>query len=234
MEERTRTIIISFMVFLAAIGVIYFLDLPKYKALSNESKQFAQLSATISSKKAYTDTIVVQAQTLEDAGWVAIEPSLAINFTNTPFFIPKMSYFFQTVTGSSGMTMGAITYSAATPLKGAPAQTTTQSGEGSIKVSGTSSTQQESQTTTPSKYAGQLIGPVKKTTFNLTVTGTYGAFKNLLTQLENQTRIVTVKNITLLGSSVSAQQQTTGSKSKTQKTLSSISNFQLVVDTYSY
>ncbi len=236
MEEKTRTIIISFAVFLLAIGTIYFLDMPKYKTFMNESKQLSQLNATMSSKKAYSDTINAEAKALEDAGYLAIEPSLAVNFTNTPFFIPKMSYFFQTMAGSSGMGLGTITYSAPTSVKGSSASS--QAGGSGIKVSTVAPQQQETQTTTSSGSYGQLIGPVEKTMFNLTVTGTYDAFKTFLSQLENQTRIVTVNNITLSPAppSGTSTQVTSSSKSKTKttKTVSNISNFQLVVDAYSY
>jgi hypothetical protein len=134
-----------------------------------------------------------------------------------------MNVFFRTMISAAGMTSAGITASPAISVKTIPQ---TVQGGSNVKIStSTVSTEQATvqQTTTSSSYFDRLQGSVKKTTFNIVVSGTYNSFKKFLSDLENQTRIVTVKSV-----SVSSSQQGTG------KNITNLSNFNLVVDVYSY
>lgn len=177
--------------------------------------QIDQVKASIAAKKSYYAVIDSKVEALNAAGWSTKEKSIEVNFSLTPFFIPKINNFFQTIVPTAGMKVVAITSSAAASVKGA-SQTTQQSTVKSSKTTETTTAVQE----TSSSYFNQLQGPINKTTINLTVAGTYNAFKNLLTIFENQTRIITVKNIT-----VSAAGQEKGVNNLT---------FAIVLDVYSY
>jgi Tfp pilus assembly protein PilO len=118
---------------------------------------------------------------------------------------------------TNGMAMSGITSSIAVSVKSSDQTATQESGSKSTKVSTT-------QETAMSSYFDQLQGPIKKTTVNLNIVGTYTAFKNLLTQLENQTRIITIKSVAV---SPAGQEV---SKSGTKNNLT----FNIVLDVYSY
>jgi Tfp pilus assembly protein PilO len=227
MQEKSRTLLISFLVFAASLAVLYFFVLPKNKELVKDEAQIAQLNENINTKKAYQEVIDEQVGALDAAQWAAKEPSIAINFTSSPFYVSKMQYFFKSIATSSGVSLDSLTYSSSVSVKAAAVQ---QPSGSAVKVSTATSAASGTQAS-PTGYYAQLTGPVKKTTFNLSVSGTYNNFKNFLTQLEGQTRIATVRNITFGGVS-DASGSTIATKSKAKKAANL--SFQLVVDTYSY
>lgn len=240
MEERTKTIIISIVLFLASVGVFYYLDLPQYKLLMDKENQITQVNENISSKRNYNDLINQQAAALEDAGWLDKRTSIEINFADPLFFIPKMQYFFRTTTANNGLVLNDVTYSPASSLKAAPAASTPATGSEGAGTSGTTGTstagEQTASTATSARsaYFDQIKGPVMKTTFNLAITGSYNAFKNFLKEIEGQTRIITVSSITLTKES-GAMQTGGGAGAAAPKTFSPNElPFKLVVDAYSY
>lgn len=229
MEEKSRILLISFLVFIASLGVLYFLVLPKYQAIVKNESQIAQLNENINTKKAYQEVIDEQIKELDDAQWTTKEPSIVINFTSSPFYTSKMQYFFQSMAVSSGLSLDSLTYSSSVSVKTTTAQPTSGSA---VKVStATASAQSSPSQSSGVGYYAQLTGPVKKTTFNLSVSGTYDNFKKFLTQLEGQTRIITVDSVTFGGASDGSQTTTVASKAKK---VAAILSFQLVVDAYSY
>jgi len=221
MEKRnTKILVIAGLILLLSIGVVYFLVMPAYKQMGVQDDQIRQIKEQIEARNNYYSTVEAKVKALEDSGWAEKKKTIEVNFTSSPFFVPKMNVFFRTMVSSSGMTLSGITASPAVSVK-TVAQTSTKSEE-TVQVSSGSSTT-STQQTAPTTYFDRLQGPVKKVTFNLSVSGTYNSFKKLLSDLETQTRIVTVKSV-----SVSSSLQGTG------RSASNLSTFNLVVDTYSY
>ena len=224
MEKKdTNILIISGLIFLLSIGIIYFLVWPTYKQIGVQDDQIKQINEQIQARTNYYSTVEAKVKKLEEAGWAEKKKKIEVNFTDSPFFISKMNVFFKTMIASAGMTSAGITASPATSVKTAPQAA--QSGSGAKISTSTGSTEQTTvqQTTSSSSYFDKLQGSVKKTTFNIAVSGTYNSFKKLLSDLENQTRIVTVKSV-----AVASSQQEVGKK------VTNLSNFNLVVDVYSY
>lgn len=219
MEKKNQKIIIAVAVIVISLGVGYFLDFSKLKEVNNLNSQIKQTTASIEAKKSYYAVIDSKMEALNNAGWSSKKESIAVNFTSTPFFIPKINSFFQSVVLTNGMAMSGITSSIAVSVKSSDQTATQESGSKSTKTSETASQQ-----TATSNYFDQLQGPIKKTTVNLNIVGTYTAFKNLLTQLENQTRIITIKSVAV---SPAGQEV---SKSGTKNNLT----FNIVLDVYSY
>lgn len=215
-KKNIIILIVSGLIFILSVGVIYFLIMPAYKQAGDQGNQIIQLKAQIDAKKNYYAVIESKMKALEDAGWAEKRKSIEVNFTSSPFFIPKTNTFFQALAAGSGMTLSNMTYSSAVLVKSTPQAS--QSGE--AKISKEKAIVQPTATT----YFDQLQGPVKKASFNIGVTGTYSAFKKFLSDLEGQTRIVTIKNIAVSSSS----QQVLGKKQ------SNISLYNLTVDIYSY
>jgi hypothetical protein len=216
-KKNTKIILIAVAVIIASLCIVYFLDFSKWKELKNLDGQIDQIKASIEAKKSYYTVIDSDMVALTNAGWSSKKESIAANFTSTPFFIPKMNTFFQTMVLASGMKMSGMTSSTSSSVKVAP-QTTAESTTKSSKIT------EPTVTTSTGTYFDQLQGPIKKTTYNLGVTGTYGAFRNLISQFENQTRIITMKSITV----APAGQEVSKSGVKNNLT------FSMVLDVYSY
>lgn len=219
-KNNTIILIVSGLILILSIGVVYFLTMPAYKQIGVQDQQIIQLKSQIEAKQNYYISIDSQSKQLEDAGWAEKKKSIEVNFTSTPFYIPKMNNFFQTVITSSGMILSNITSSSPVSAKSA---SETESTGSDTKTDENNSSSQGTQQSSTANYLNQLQGPVNKISFNVSVTGTYNSFKKFLSDLETQTRIVTVKSI-----SVSTSQQGLGKKSL------NTSLFNLVVDTYSY
>jgi len=222
MEKKNITIlIVAGSILILSLAFAYFFAMPAYKQIGQQESAIGQINAQIDAKKNYYKVIDSKVKALEDAGWAEKEQSIEVNFTSSPFFIAKMNSFFQTMASGSGMTLSGMTSSAPVSVKTSAAS---QSGSGGdVKISKDTSTTQETQQPKATTYFDQLQGPVNKTTFNLSLTGSYDSFKKFLSDMEGQTRIATVKSI-----SVSSSQQGEGKKTV------SISVFNLVVDVYSY
>ncbi|MFA5208150.1 MAG: hypothetical protein WC428_05835 [Candidatus Paceibacterota bacterium] len=213
-------LLISVLIFIAAICVAYLLDSSKWKEINNVKSQISQVESLISAKKSYYAIIDSKIEALNNAGWTEKKSSIAINFDSSQFFVPKINSFFKAIVASSGMDLTSMTSSAAEPLQQTQAPTTNQTEDGAkTSVQGTQEVVQQS-----GNYLSQLQGPVKKTTINLNVAGTYAEFKNLLSLFENQTRIITVKSVTVS----SAAQEVKG------RTIINNLGFSVILDIYSY
>jgi hypothetical protein len=221
MSKKNINIIIAVAVIVASLGIAYFLDLSTWNKIKSLEAQVTQTKASIAAKRSYYAVIDSKIEALNKAGWATKKKSIEVNFTSTPFFVPKINTFFQTMVLGSGMAMGGITSSTPTSVGAVPQAA--QSSESVTKSSKASETA-ASTTSQSTGYFSQLRGPVKKTTVNLNVTGTYNAFSNLLTQFENQTRIITIKSV-----AVSPLGQDT-SKGGVSNSLA----FSVVLDIYSY
>jgi Tfp pilus assembly protein PilO len=216
MEKRSQTIlIISGLIFLLSLAMAYFLVMPAYKQIGVQDSQIQQMKAQIDLKKNYYATVESKARALEDAGWAEKKKSIEVNFISSPFFTAKLNAFFKTLVAGSGTTFSSFTSSSPVSARTGAAQS---SSDSEVKIS------TATETKVATTYFDQLQGPVNKISCNLIVSGTYSAFKKLLSDMESQTRIITVKSIAVSSSS----EQGTGKKA------ANVSSFNLVIDVYSY
>jgi Tfp pilus assembly protein PilO len=225
MDANKIKIIIGVVLIIAALGIAYALDFSKWKEINSIDSQIAQIKSSIEAKKSYYAVMDSKLQALNDAGWSTKKDSIAINFDSSLFFTPKIDNFFKTIVPLSGMKLTSMTSSTPEPIKG-QTQVSTIKTENGTEISKTEETTEV--TTQPTTdYLSQLQGAVKKTAVNLNVTGTYSAFKNLLSQFQGQTRIVTIKSV-----AVSSGED--GSETKTIKTGVNNLSFSIILDVYSY
>ncbi|MFA5715768.1 MAG: hypothetical protein WC998_08505, partial [Candidatus Paceibacterota bacterium] len=126
-KNNTIILIVSGLILILSVGVIYFLAIPAYKEVGIQDQQISQIKSQIEAKKNYYIAIDSQSKALEDAGWVEKKKSIEVNFTSTPFYIPKMNNFFQTVVTASGMNLSNITSSSFTPVKSVVESKSTES-----------------------------------------------------------------------------------------------------------
>lgn len=222
MEQKNKILIISGMIVLVAAGVFYFLILPINRQIGAQNDAIDQIKAQISAKQNYYNVVEAKIAALNDAGWADKEKMIEVNFTSSPFYVAKMSYFFRTVASGSGVAISNISAAPAVSVKTVPQ--VAAKGSEAVQISKETASEGQSQQTTATSYLDQLQGPVKKVTFSMSVAGTYDSFKKFLSDLETQTRIITVKSIEVS----SSQDSGTGKKTV------SLTNFNLVVDAYSY
>jgi hypothetical protein len=220
-KKNLKIILIGIAVIIASLCIAYFLDMNEWNKIKKAETEITQNEAAITAKKSYYAVIDSKIEALNNAGWVNKKKSIEVNFTSSPFFVPKVNTFFKTVVSGAGMSMTGITSSNPASV-GVAAQTTTES---STKSSNASENKATTSTTSQEGYYGQLKGPVKKTTVNLSVSGTYSAFTNLLTQFENQTRIITIKSVAVTPG---------GSRGVAKTATSNLLNFNVVLNIYSY
>lgn len=219
-KTKNIKILISVIIFIGAIGIAYSLGFPKWKEINSVDGQINQMKALTNAKKNYYTTIDAEIEALNNAGWAEKKNSIMVNFDSSLFFTPKINNFFRTIVSSSGMTLEGMTNSLP---EGGVSQATAmpENGAKTSRVAGTTevSTQQNS------NNLSQTQGSIKKTTVNLNVTGTYNNFKNLLSLFAGQTRIVTIKSISV---SSSNQEELRG------RVKINNHNFGLILDVYSY
>lgn len=223
MDINKVKILISIGLIIAALGIAYALDFSKWKEIGGVESQIVQVKQQIQTKQNYYASIDSKIKALHDAGWDDKKDSIAINFDASLFFTPKINNFFKTIVASSGMNLSSMTNSSPESIK-AQAQVVAPKTENGTELSQTEETVQTAPVS--SGNFGQIQGPVRKTAINLSVSGTYAAFKNLLTQLQNQTRIASIKSITV--SSSSGQEGGIGSKGALNL------SFNIILDVYSY
>jgi len=220
MDINKVKIIVSIGLIMTAVGTAYFLDFPKWREINSVDGQITQVKSQIEAKKNYYAVIDLKIKALDDAGWSDKRDSLKINFDSSLFFTPKINNFFKAIVESSGMKLSSMTSSLPESTKIQP-QVSTMKTESGVEISKT-------QEIIPavSNTFNQLQGPIRKTTVNLNVTGTYGAFKNLLNLFQGQTRIITIKSV-----AVSSAGQSEGIKTKS---LINNLSFSIILDVYSY
>ncbi|MFA5228278.1 MAG: hypothetical protein WC446_00695 [Candidatus Paceibacterota bacterium] len=194
MEQKQINLLIAGVIVVLIFGVFQYLISPKYQEMIFKNSEIESLQGQIKNINDYYSFTEASFQKLKNAGWETKKDIIGANFTSSPFFFPKAHHLLRNLASQNGLTVSNITNSNPVDI---------------LK------TQEE--------YKDLLQGPVKKTTFNLSLLGTQESFKNLLSTIENQARIITVKNISVLPVSTYAGPIPEG-----------FLNFNLSVDLYSY
>jgi len=189
MEKTQINLIISSAMVLLIFGLFNFLIIPEYSKIGEKNLEVERLEKQIEVTNNYYLFSEKSFNDLMASQWEQKRELIAINFISSPFFFPKTQYFLRNTASQNGLAVSNITHSS------------------SISVDKS----QES-------FKDKMKGPVKKTSFNASLEGTYESFKNFLTALEGQTRLANVKSI-----NVSSMRQE-----------SDILKFSLIIDFYSY
>ena len=223
-------VIIAIVMIGASIGVYFFFDVPKMNDVKSKDAQIDQMGVNITSRQQYYEEVNNQAKVLEEAGWVEKRKKMEINFTSGQFYISKMKYFMSSLAKEGGVTLNSVTYGTPTTIKTQVQSKTTE--EANVKMSKsdtTESSQTESKTATAPSYYDNIIGAVNKTTFNVSISGTYANINNFFKVLEGQTRIGTVESVKI--SNGSAGNEKVG---KGKATSSNLLTAEIAINFYSY
>jgi len=230
MEKNNNNIIkviIAIVMIGASVGVYFFFDVPKMNEAKSKDVQIDQMGVNITSRQQYYEEVNNQAKALEEAGWTEKRKGIEVNFMSGPFYISKMKYFMSSLAKEGEVTLNSVSYGTPTTIKTQVQSKTTE--DPNIKSTKPSTTEVVQTETVASSYYDQIKGAVNKTTFNVSINGTYASINNFLKVLEGQTRIGTVESIKISNAS-----STGGTTAKGKTSTSSLLTAEMAINFYSY
>ncbi len=189
MEKKQINLIISLVIVILIFGLFNFLIIPEYNKIGEKNLEIERLEKQIEVTNNYYLFSDKSFNDLMASQWQQKRELIAINFMSSPFFFPKTQYFLRNTASQNGLAVSNVTNSNSLPIDKS----------------------QES-------FKDKIKGPVKKTSFNVSLEGTFESLKNFLSALERQTRLANVKTI----SASSTRQE------------GNIFKFSLIIDFYSY
>ncbi|HPM39096.1 MAG TPA: hypothetical protein PLF93_00470 [Candidatus Pacearchaeota archaeon] len=146
----------------------YFFVFPEYNLLKEKNKKIKNLSTDEEFIKNYYDIVNKNLEDLNNAKWGSKKNILEQNFDSSPFFSSIVKDFLRTKALESGLIVSDIYVSRPVII------------ENSEEL-----------------YKSELIGPVNKTRFELSLEGNYFAFKNFISAIEKSSRIGSIESISI-------------------------------------
>jgi len=168
MDTKQLKLLIYLLITILIFGVFKLLVIPAYENFQTKNIEYSEVKKQIETTQNYFLFSESSFNKLKESNWEEKKEYMEVNFTSSPFFFPKTTYFLRMTASQNGMTMSSITNSS------------------SVLLSKTQET-----------FKDQLKGEVKKTTFNFSLEGTYTTFQNFLSALEGQTRITNIKSVSV-------------------------------------
>lgn len=146
----------------------YFFVFPEYNLLKEKDKTIKNLSTNEEFIKNYYDVVNKNLEDLNNAKWGSKKNILEQNFDSSPFFSSIVKDFLRTKALESGLIVSDIYVSRPVIIANSE-----------------------------ELYKSELIGPVNKTRFELSLEGNYFAFKNFISTIEKSSRIGSVESISI-------------------------------------
>ncbi|HQB18357.1 MAG TPA: hypothetical protein PL092_00240 [Candidatus Pacearchaeota archaeon] len=146
----------------------YFFVFPEYNLLKEKNKKIKNLSTDEEFIKNYYDIVNKNLEDLNNAKWGSKKNILEQNFDSSPFFSSIVKDFLRTKALESGLIVSDIYVSRPVIIANSE-----------------------------ELYKSELIGPVNKTRFELSLEGNYFAFKNFISAIEKSSRIGSIESISI-------------------------------------
>lgn len=146
----------------------YFFVFPEYNLLKEKNKKVKNLSTDEEFIKNYYDIVNKNLEDLNNAKWGSKKNILEQNFDSSPFFSSIVKDFLRTKALESGLIVSDIYVSRPVIIANSE-----------------------------ELYKSELIGPVNKTRFELSLEGNYFAFKNFISAIEKSSRIGSIESISI-------------------------------------
>ncbi|MGI6335361.1 MAG: hypothetical protein ACOXZN_02680 [Minisyncoccales bacterium] len=146
----------------------YFFVFPEYNLLKEKNKTIKNLSTDEEFIKNYYDIVNKNLEDLNNAKWGSKKNILEQNFDSSPFFSSIVKDFLRTKALESGLIVSDIYVSRPVIIANSE-----------------------------ELYKSELIGPVNKTRFELSLEGNYFAFKNFISAIEKSSRIGSIESISI-------------------------------------
>jgi len=185
MDAKQPNLIATTILLVLGVGIIYFLDIPLFDKDKVQNDKIASFSEQKRLREEYTKRIAQIGINLKDLDWEEKRKKIDPNFISTPFFIPKMEVFFKDLVARSNMALVSISIETGSAL------TPSTTADGKIAPV------EDASLDVPKNQSGVIgiKGPVKKNSFNLSVSGRYEDMKNLLLILEKQAYLISVRTV---------------------------------------
>ena len=199
MEQKIySSLMVSLILLIAAGAVIYFLDMPQYQKIKQGEQNIQILYDQLTQSESRNKAIAEVVKNLEAANWNSIKKKIEPNFSSDPFYLFKMEVFLKDLVTRSGMRLVSLDFSISSPVATNSANKTNSENKDNT-IHKTPLATSTSQTTENSASAS--VSSIKTTTVNLEVAGTYEQLKQLLTIMETQAYLISVKTISFEGGS---------------------------------
>lgn len=168
MKKQEINLIFYILGVIIIFFINYFFVFPEYNLLKEKNKTIKNLSTDEEFIKNYYDIVNKNLEDLNNAKWGSKKNILEQNFDSSPFFSSIVKDFLRTKALESGLIVSDIYVSRPVII------------ENSEEL-----------------YKSELIGPVNKTRFELSLEGNYFAFKNFISTIEKSSRIGSIESISI-------------------------------------
>ena len=168
MKKQEINLIFYILGVIIIFFINYFFVFPEYNLLKEKNKTIKNLSTDEKFIKNYYDVVNKNLEDLNNAKWGSKKNILEQNFDSSPFFSSIVKDFLRTKALESGLIVSDIYVSRPVII------------ENSEEL-----------------YKSELIGPVNKTRFELSLEGNYFAFKNFISAIEKSSRIGSIESISI-------------------------------------
>lgn len=168
MKKQEINLIFYILGVIIIFFINYFFVFPEYNLLKEKNKTIKSLSIDEEFIKNYYDVVNKNLEDLNNAKWGSKKNILEQNFDSSPFFSSIVKDFLRTKALESGLIVSDIYVSRPVIIANSE-----------------------------ELYKSELIGPVNKTRFELSLEGNYFAFKNFISTIEKSSRIGSVESISI-------------------------------------
>lgn len=168
MKKQEINLIFYILGVIIIFFINYFFVFPEYNLLKEKNKKIKNLSTDEEFIKNYYDVVNKNLEDLNNAKWGSKKNILEQNFDSSPFFSSIVKDFLRTKALESGLIVSDIYVSRPVIIANSE-----------------------------ELYKSELIGPVNKTRFELSLEGNYFAFKNFISTIEKSSRIGSVESISI-------------------------------------
>lgn len=168
MKKQEINLIFYILGVIIIFFINYFFVFPEYNLLKEKNKTIKNLSTDEEFIKNYYDIVNKNLEDLNNAKWGSKKNILEQNFDSSPFFSSIVKDFLRTKALESGLIVSDIYVSRPVIIANSE-----------------------------ELYKSELIGPVNKTRFELSLEGNYFAFKNFISAIEKSSRIGSIESISI-------------------------------------
>jgi Tfp pilus assembly protein PilO len=168
MKKQEINLIFYILGVIIIFFINYFFVFPEYNLLKEKNKTIKNLSTDEEFIKNYYDVVNKNLEDLNNAKWGSKKNILEQNFDSSPFFSSIVKDFLRTKALESGLIVSDIYVSRPVIIANSE-----------------------------ELYKSELIGPVNKTRFELSLEGNYFAFKNFISAIEKSSRIGSIESISI-------------------------------------
>jgi len=168
MKKQEINLIFYILGVIIIFFINYFFVFPEYNLLKEKNKKIKNLSTDEEFIKNYYDIVNKNLEDLNNAKWGSKKNILEQNFDSSPFFSSIVKDFLRTKALESGLIVSDIYVSRLVIIANSE-----------------------------DLYKSELIGPVNKTRFELSLEGNYFAFKNFISAIEKSSRIGSIESISI-------------------------------------